>query len=158
MAVLQILHGNKAARSSRKTGVCCIVVVGCALRRVAEQVCVVDTSTTRVQRRQKVFHALSTKAGVGASNIATSVSIIASEITSSRVNDLHFLDPGVGRSLTKYSSDGCNAENELHCRWFLFGVLKDGLMKTDVLVGKRDWEQRARQKILEPAKNIFVEL
>jgi hypothetical protein len=40
----------------------------------------------------------------------------------------------------------------------LFGVLKDGLMKTDVLVGKRDWEQRARQKMLEPAKNIFVEL
>lgn len=94
VAVLEILHCYPAAGCDGKAWICGRVVGG-ALRRVAQEICAVDTGTTAGERREEVIIAVACESGIRTSDVPTSVPIIAGEVTSCHVDGLHLLDPGV---------------------------------------------------------------
>jgi len=113
VTILEVLHGNVEPRSSLETGVSA-VVVGCALTRVAEKISLIDTGAACAKGWQEVDNRLLVEAGSGTINVAASEAIVASVVASSRVNNLHLLDPSVSGCLTENGGDNSGRKCELH--------------------------------------------
>ena len=80
---------------------------------MAEQVSVVDAGAARGQRWKKIVHAVTSKTGVGASNIATSVAVVAN-VRTVVVDGLNLFNPRMGTGRAKDESNGYETKNELH--------------------------------------------